>query len=224
MKIASHFESKLGLNSTPVKKTAETKLPKSLRKLAKAEQALQAKVAKHQEKFSKVASGPVVKYAGGVLPAAYHVCERCQGLGKLAVNQSHPGVKFASTEEYLNHLRTEKCSDCKGKRVIKAVDDLQCSEQQLLAYAAEKAEKDEAKKDKKSAKAAKKIEKLERKAAEKKLALEDPEKYAAVKAEKKDSKSKKKAAKKLKKVEKKLSKVRSKYLGDSSKPEKTEKE
>src|ERR1700748_1072076 len=154
MKIASKYVTKLGL---PQVKNAETRLPKNLRKLAAAEQNLQEKLNQHRLKFTQIAKGPTVKYSEGTLPAIYHVCETCQGQGKTAINQTIPNVKFASTEEYLSCLIINKCADCKGQRVIKAVDDSQCDEETLLAYAAEKADKDEAKKAKKEKKAKKKL-------------------------------------------------------------------
>lgn len=208
MKLASKYETKLGLPQQV--KTADVSLPKGLRKLARAERDLQHKLAQCREEYSKIAKGPTVKYAGGTLPAVYHVCETCQGQGKVATNERIPNVKFASTEEYLSYLAINKCSTCEGNRVVKAVDDSKCDEETLLAYASEKAEKDEKKKAKKGEKLKKKAEKAEKKADEKKMAVEDPEKYAALKAEKKAKKSKKKAEKKAKKAEKKAIKAKGK--------------
>lgn len=209
-KLAKKFEAKLGIVPSAAEKSSEVKLPKRLNKLAKAEVKLQTKIAKQQDQFLKIASGPSVKYSGGFLPAVYHVCEACQGVGKVAINRTVPNFKFASTKECLTHCQVAVCSDCNGKRVIKAVDDSNCSEQQLMTFAAEEEEKEDKKLDKKGKKALKKAAKAEKKAEEKKLALEDPEKYAALKAEKKDKKSKKKAEKSVKKAFKKAEKAKAK--------------
>lgn len=213
MKLASKYETKLGLPATKTAaqtKTSEVKVPKSLRKLAATELKFHKKVADHQAQFSKIASGPQVTYSAGALPALYHVCAACQGLGKVAKNLSTPGAKFASAGDYLSHLSVDDCGECKGKRVIKAVDDSQCSEEQLLSYAAEKADKDEKKKEKKAKKVKKKLEKLEGKAKNKKLALDAPEEYAKLKADKKEKKTKKKLEKQAKKADKKVEKFKSK--------------
>jgi hypothetical protein len=216
MKIANQFRSKLETSTGAQKtKTAEIKkeaivLPKSLQKLAKAEEKLNRKIAECREKFNKVASGPSVQYSGGPLQALYHVCTRCQGLGKVTASVSNQGIKFASTEAYLSSLKVEKCGACNGKRVVKSVDENQCTQEQLMRYAAEEVEKEEKKKDKKSKKAAKKLSKLEQKAEEKRLAVEDPEKAAAMKVERKKAKSDKKAKKGAAKAEKKLNKFKSK--------------
>jgi hypothetical protein len=214
MKLAGKFEDKLGLSSPtkPVEniKTAEVNLPKNLKKIAQAEEKIQIKMSQHREKFAKIAAGPHVQYSGGTLPALYHVCATCQGVGKLAQKQNNLNIKFASTEEYLGSLKINNCYDCKGKRVIKAVDDSMCSEKQLLSYAAEKADKDEKKKEKKEKKVKKKLEKLEGKAKNKKLALDAPEEYAKLKADKKEKKTKKKLEKQAKKAEKKVEKFKSK--------------
>lgn len=170
-----------------------------MRKIASAEQKLVNKLAKVEEQYYKVASGPTLKTASGNIPAIYVVCGECQGMGKIASPLDH-SVKFASTTETLQALQISVCGACDGEKVVKIADMTQCSNEDVEAAKSYATDKSEGKLAKKAWKLTKRAKKALKRAEKSALKAKDPMAWKINKIKKKAEKSAKKKAKKAAKL------------------------
>jgi RecJ-like exonuclease len=77
------------------------------------------------------------------IPAKYEVCPRCKGHG-MHTNPSVDGNGITQSEmdelgeqfreDYINGLYDVTCYECKGKRVVKVIDQEFASDEQIKLY------------------------------------------------------------------------------------------